>query len=168
MEKLVVRSLPDWARTDAALVSQCLESMRKNYARNWNAKTRPYPGIPELLDELTVRGIKMALLSNKLHEFTAMIVSALLSKWRFDAVRGEKPPVPRKPDPASALEIAGLLGVDPGAFLYIGDTGTDMKTANAAGMYAVGVLWGFRDAGELTAAGARKLISKPAELLELL
>ncbi|GAF91115.1 unnamed protein product, partial [marine sediment metagenome] len=53
-------------------------------------------------------------------------------------------------------------------FLYVGDTGTDMDTATAAGMFAVGVLWGFRDADELTAHGAQKLIAHPSELLELL
>jgi phosphoglycolate phosphatase len=81
---------------------------------------------------------------------------------------GEFPPVPRKPDPSSALGIASRLGVEPAGFLFLGDTATDMKTSNAAGMYAVGALWGFRNAEELILGGAKKLIAKPAELLELL
>jgi len=81
---------------------------------------------------------------------------------------GARPSIPLKPDPSSALEIAAGLGVEPARFLYLGDTATDMKTANAAGMFAVGALWGFRDAAELIAGGAAKLIGKPAELLELL
>ena len=142
--------------------------MRKAYERNWNVKTRPYPGIPELLDALSAHGLKMAVLSNKPHDFTLKSVEGLLPAWRFDAVIGERPPIPRKPDPSSALEIANRLGVEPARFLYLGDTATDMKTANAAGMFAVGALWGFRDAEELIAGGAVKLIAKPAELLELL
>jgi phosphoglycolate phosphatase len=168
MENLVIRCLPDSAKNDSSLISRCLEMMRQTYRSNWNVKSRSYPGIPELLDALTARGLKMAVLSNKSQEMTQKVVEGLLPAWRFDAVVGERPPIPRKPDPSSALEIANRLGVEPAAFLYLGDTATDMKTANGAGMYAVGALWGFRDAEELVASGAKRLIAKPAELLELL
>ncbi len=168
MEELVRRTLPDTARSDPRLVSSCLEMMRKSYSLNWSVKTRPYPGIPELLDTLGAHGLKMAVLSNKPHDFTEKTVEGLLSAWRFEAVVGARPQVPLKPDPSSALEIANMLQLAPARFLYLGDTATDMKTANAAGMFAVGALWGFRDAMELIAGGAAKLIEKPAELLELL
>ena len=168
MENLVRRSLPDSAKNDPRLISRCLEMMRQTYERNWNVKSRPYPGIPELLDALTARGLKMAVLSNKPHDFTLKVIAEFLAAWRFEAVMGERPPVPRKPDPSSALEIANVLGVEPAGFLYLGDTATDMKTANGAGMFAVGALWGFRNAEELIASGAARLIGKPAELLELL
>ncbi len=168
MENLVKRSLPGSAKNDPQVVSRCLEMMRQSYERNWNVKSRPYPGIPELLDELSARGLNMAVLSNKPHDFTLKIIEKLLPAWRFDPIMGERPPSPRKPDPSSALEIANRLGVEPAGFLFLGDTATDMKTANAAGMFAVGALWGFRSAEELIASGAGKLIAKPAELLELL
>ena len=168
IEKLVKRSLPGSAKNDPQAISQCLEMMRQTYERNWNVKSRPYPGIPELLDSLSVRGLNMAVLSNKPHDFTLKIIEKLLPAWRFDPIMGERPPIPRKPDPSSALEIANRLGVEPAGFLFLGDTATDMKTANAAGMFAVGALWGFRNAEELIASGAGKLIAKPAELLELL
>jgi len=168
MENLVKRSLPGSAQDDLQVISQCLEMMLQTYERNWNVKSRPYPGIPELLDALSARGLKIAVLSNKPHDFTLKIVDELLPSWRFHPVMGERPPIARKPDPSSALEIANVLGVEPAGFLYLGDTATDMKTANAAGMYAVGVLWGFRNAEELIASGAVRLIAKPAELLLLL
>ena len=53
-------------------------------------------------------------------------------------------------------------------FLYLGDTGTDMLTARAAGMRPVGALWGFRPEEELRQAGADRLIRAPAEMLSLL
>jgi phosphoglycolate phosphatase len=168
MENLVKRSLPVSAKNDLRMISQCLEMMRQTYERNWNVKSRPYPGIPELLDALSARGIKMAVLSNKPNDFTLKIVEELLPAWRFDPILGERPSIPRKPDPSSALEIANLLGLEPAGFLFLGDTDTDMKTASAAGMFAVGALWGFRNAEELIAGGAAKLIAKPAELLDLL
>ena len=86
----------------------------------------------------------MAILSNKSHGFTVNCVRDLLSKWRFKAVFGLRDDVPRKPDPAGALEISRLLGVSPDRMLYLGDTAIDMQTAVSAGMFPVGALWGFR------------------------
>ena len=57
---------------------------------------------------------------------------------------------------------------DPGDFLYLGDTNTDMQTAVAAGMFPVGVLWGFRPEAELREAGARFLAARPLDVLSLL
>ena len=91
-----------------------------------------------------------------------------LSRWPFRAVVGQRDGVPRKPDPAGALEIADRLGIDPGAFVYVGDSGVDMETARSAGMFSVGVSWGFRPVEELRVAGARAIIDHPSELLGLI
>ncbi|MCE5333213.1 MAG: HAD family hydrolase [Desulfobacteraceae bacterium] len=168
MLNLVKKALPEHARNDPVTLDRAFATMKQCYAGSWAKKTRPYPGVPELLDALCERAIPMAVLSNKPHEFTVQMVEALLPRWRFAVVYGERAPVPRKPHPGGALEIASLLRIEPHHFLYAGDTGTDMLTANAAGMYAVGVLWGFRPAEELTGAGAKKLIKYPTELLGLL
>ena len=63
--------------------------------------------------------------------------------------------------------MARALGAEPEECLYIGDTGTDMKTGTAAGMYTAGVLWGFRGREELEAAGADALAAEPPEILDL-
>ncbi len=76
--------------------------------------------------------------------------------------------LPQEPNPASALEIAKRLEVEPAACLYVGDSGVDMKTAAAAGMFPVGVVWGFRDREELEGNGAQVIIKTPLELLRLL
>ena len=130
--------------------------------------TRPYPGIPELLDALTARRLPLAVLSNKPDDLTTLIVSRLLATWRFAAVHGARPQVPRKPDPAGALHIARELDLAPGRIIYLGDTRVDMETARAAGMHPVGVLWGFRAAEELRDGGAAELLAHPGELLALL
>ncbi len=168
MTNLVRRALPASVRNDPAIFAGCFDFMMHAYEQNWNKKTRPYPGIPELLDSLTARGIRMSILSNKPDDFTQMVVQELLSLWDFEVIMGEHPPVPRKPDPSSALDIASRLGIPPAEFLYLGDTATDMQTANRAGMFAVGALWGFRTAEELLDSGAKKLIQKPEQLLGLL
>jgi phosphoglycolate phosphatase len=167
IEELAMRALPEDMQ-DEATINEYVAAIREEYGGRWANKTRPYQGIPELLDTLTARGIKMAILSNKPDNLTGITVSSLLSDWRFECVIGAAPAVPIKPDPSMALEIARRLDIPPGEFIYLGDGDTDMKTAVAAGMYPVGALWGFRTAAELTASGASKLIDKPADLLELL
>jgi len=112
--------------------------------------------------------MKLAVLSNKAEGFTRQCVSKFLSHWTFDIVIGEKEGVARKPDPQGALIIAARLGVDPGETLFVGDSGVDMKTAKAAGMFAVGALWGFRDREELEQNGADVIINHPMEILGLI
>ena len=146
----------------------CLEAYQQEYGRTWNALTKPYTGVPELLDALAKRGTKLAVLSNKPDRFTQQCVAELLAPWKFDAALGASDRFPRKPDPASALETARRLGVAPGECLFVGDSGVDMQTARAAGMCRVGALWGFRDQQELMANGAQFLIRSPGEVLDLL
>jgi phosphoglycolate phosphatase len=164
---LIERVLPEEALNDD-IVEAMIEAFREEYGRNWNAKTRPYDGVPEMLDEIAGRHLKMAVLSNKPDKYTKMCVTELLPRWQFDVVVGAKDSVPRKPHPAGAIEVTRSLGVEAVDILYVGDTDTDMQTAMAAGMFAVGALWGYRTAEELERAGARELIEKPRELLKLL
>jgi len=124
--------------------------------------------VTELLDSLVRKGIRMAILSNKPHEFTELMVSKLLSKWQFEIVLGALPGTPKKPDPAVALEIAKRMEIPPAEYLYLGDSDVDMQTATAADMYPAGALWGFRTGEELLHGGAKILIKHPAELLDLL
>lgn len=164
---LMERALPG-ERRDPGTIDALVGAMLEDYSLRREATTVLYRGIAELLDELRDRGLALAILSNKPHDHTLAIAASLLGAWPFATVRGSRPEVPRKPDPTGALAIASELGVEPGRCLYLGDTGIDMVTATAAGMYPVGVLWGFRDAEELRASGARRLLAHPAELLELL
>jgi|ERR1035437_1503832 phosphoglycolate phosphatase len=165
--KLMLRALPN-THQDEATVQACVGDYVQEYERTWNALTRPYPGVPEMLDALVVRGLKLAVLSNKPDRFTQRCVDELLAKWAFDVVLGASDQFPRKPDPASAIETAKRLGVPPAECLYVGDSGVDMRTARAAHMCAVGALWGFRGREELLNDGAQFLIKKPSAALDLL
>jgi len=167
VRNLVLRALPEDKRSPEE-IDRSLAAMQAEYAVRWADKTVPYPGIASLLDGLAEKGLKCAVLSNKPDAFTKQIIDKLLSGWTFSPVFGERQGVPKKPDPAGALEIARILDVRPEECLYIGDSGVDMKTANAAGMYAVGVLWGFRKKDELLENGARVLVAEPTEILKLL
>jgi len=164
---LVKKALPENMQ-DAQTVQAVLREYLDRYSKNWDVHTRPYSGIPDLLDRLQAKGIIMTILSNKVHDFTVQCTKKFLGNWDFARVYGERPPIPRKPDPAGALAIAKELQVSPEHFLYLGDTAIDMKTANRAGMFPVGVTWGFRPREELVEAGAKAIINRPEELYPLI
>jgi phosphoglycolate phosphatase len=164
---LAERSLPGPGKGEAT-VQACIQEFRSEYSNRWGAKTRPYPRIPELLDELVGRRIKLNVLSNKLDQFTRLAVRDFLPRWQFSIVWGARPDFPPKPDPAGAVSIARELGIDPAHFIYLGDTGVDMKTAVGAGMFPLGALWGFRDERELRKNGARAVLRAPGEFLRFL
>jgi phosphoglycolate phosphatase len=166
-DMLIERVLPE-NRRDKQTVTRFAGTLTDQYRQRWAENTVPYPGVSDLLTVLEQRGLPKAILSNKPHEFTVQIVDELLSDWSFNIVLGLMPSVPRKPDPAGAFQIADELGIPPKQFFYLGDTNTDMQTANAADMFAAGALWGFRTADELLQSGAKTVVQNPLEVLDLL
>jgi phosphoglycolate phosphatase len=167
MEMLAKRVLPAGCGGEEA-VRECMEAMDKEYQLRFFECTKLYPGIPELLDWLEEHRIQKAVLSNKPDAFTRAVAKEFLSEWTFSQIRGEGPLTPRKPNPAAALEIALGMDIKPGNILYLGDTGTDMRTAGRAGMYAVGALWGFRTAKELAQNGAREIVETPRDVIPII
>ena len=125
----------------------------------------PYEGIRELLVALRERGILAAVLSNKPHERTLNVIHTLFGEDCFSVVLGQQEGIARKPSPEGVFHILKKWGLSAEDILYLGDTGTDMKTGKSAGAYTVGALWGFREREELLAGGADVLIEKPQELL---
>ncbi|NVM22187.1 MAG: HAD family hydrolase [Desulfobacterales bacterium] len=164
---LVSRALPA-QKQDDDIIEACVKAFRENYSRNRDANTRPYEGVPALLDALAAKHVQMAILSNKPDDFTKRCTSELLPNHSFEMILGHRHGIPMKPDPAGALQIAENLGIASSRFLYLGDSGIDMKTAVRAGMFPVGALWGFRSREELEKHGAQAVIERPMDLLGLL
>lgn len=163
---LVKVSLPESEREEAT-ISECYKLMTEIYNNNCLNKTKPYEGITDLLSELKSLNMKLGVLSNKADEFTKKIVQTLIPGC-FDEIAGLISETHKKPDPYGALQISKKFGFSPDEMIYLGDSCIDMKTANNAGMYAVGALWGFRTKEELIASGARHVVSYPADLLNIL
>jgi phosphoglycolate phosphatase len=162
VQKLAERSLPPGTQDErSALVA----AYQADYAEHLLESTVPYPGIPALLDALTARRLPMAILSNKPDGPTRHLVAELLGRWHFSVVAGERPGVPRKPDPAAAVELARRMDIAAADVAFVGDTLVDVSCARAAGMRPVGALWGFRSQ-EVAAAGVTT-IRHPEDLLPL-
>ena len=162
--RLVERALPEPLRTPENVALARADFVRY-YTEHIDVYTKPYPGIPELLAELTRRGIRVAVASNKFQAGTEKLIRLFFPEIPFAAVFGQRPDVPLKPDPAVVGEILACTGVPRERVLYVGDSGVDMETARAAGVRSAGVTWGFRDRGELVAAGAGRLVDRAEELL---
>ena len=141
------------------------ETYLEIFAKDCMYQVKPYEGICALLEELKRLSVRIAVLSNKPDRDSLRVVEALFGKGYFDFVQGQREDIPRKPDPAGVYRIMEAFVLPAGDFLYVGDSGVDMKTGRAAGIFTVGVLWGFRDRKELVENGADAVISKPLELL---
>ncbi len=165
MENMVKSALPE-DRRDQGTVTQCGAEMEEEYFAHWADKTKVYDGVPALLNGLSARKIKMAILSNKPNNIARIMVDRFLKEWSFNIVFGARDSHPRKPDPTAAREMCKILELSPEQVLYAGDTDTDMVTARRANMFAVGVLWGFRTKDELINSGAQKIAEQPTELLK--
>jgi phosphoglycolate phosphatase len=166
MEMLVRRALPE-ASSSEPEVAATLAEMRREYGQRWAQTSRPYDDVPQMLDGLSSLGLSLAVLSNKPDDFTQLTVETLLPTWFFAVIRGMRPDTPAKPDPAGAIAVAAALQTNPAHMLYVGDTATDMKTGIGAGMFTIGVTWGFRERDELEANGADRVIDAPSQLVDL-
>lgn len=164
--QLVHRALPPEV-AESSKYPTILAEVKTEYQLNLNKSTVPYQGIEELLDGLTAKGILLNILSNKAHEFMDEVVDNFFTKWQFELVFGARKGLPLKPNPHSVLEMIDLLQLEPEDIVYVGDSDVDMLTANSAGVFAVGVAWGFRGRQELLAHGADLVIDHPQELLQL-
>jgi len=148
------------------LFETCLASFQDHYAQN-RQKTRPYPGIMELLARLSGQGFRLAIVSNK----PDAAVQALSREWfgaLIDIAIGESKGIPKKPDPATVYMALEAMRSAPGRCAYIGDSEVDVQTARNARISFIGVTWGYRDRETLIRSGAERLTDTPGGLAGLL
>ena len=143
-----------------------LNEYNTTYDNDFMYLTKPYEGIPELLDSLKKSGIKTAIVSNKPDSTAKKVSDKLFGEKLIDVCFGAREGVPLKPDPAAVFEVLEILGVAPQECLYIGDTAVDMTTGKNAGIFTIGVLWGFRDRKEIESAGADMVTDNVNDILK--
>ena len=165
--RLTALALPENARTEQNIrnlggIAGRLMEEQKNY------RSRPYPGIPELLAELKARKFTVAVISNKQDGALRRVTDSLFGPAMFDAVCGLRPGIAPKPDPSAVWELLADLDRVPGETIFMGDSEIDMETARNAGCYPLGVSWGFRSHSTLETAGAARIIGTPQEIWEII
>ena len=146
---LIHRALPEGYPQEQKVLAE----YRAYYQAHNCVQTCPYPGIPELLEQLRQRGLKLAVVSNKPDETTG--VTAL----------GQRDGIPSKPAPEMVWSAMEQLGADARHALYVGDSEVDVEMARRAGLPLAAVAWGFRGRALLEQAGARCIVDTVPELL---
>ena len=160
---LMVRAVPDGE--DNPLFEKTFSDFKEYYEVHCKDKTGPYRGIVELMEVLHSRGIKMAIVSNKIDSAVKELNDFYFSEYTKVAI-GEMEGVARKPAPDTALKALKELDVPAERAIYVGDSDVDIQTAKNAGIECVSVTWGFRDRTFLLEHGATKLIDYPLQLLQ--
>ncbi len=162
IRKLIERALP--AGTPETEIDRVHGIFSPYYKAHCDVKTKPYDGIPAMLQALRDADMLTAVLSNK-GDFAVQPLVRQYFPDLFTIALGERPGVPRKPAPDAVFEILERLGVEKSDAVYIGDSGVDIETARNAGLACICVDWGFRDRAQLVDAGAERIVSTPEELL---
>ena len=164
---LVERVLRDAGDKNLVHLEEVYQAYCEIFDRDCTYKVVVFDGMKEILKKLKAMGVKLAVFSNKPPAQTRKVISNLFGDNLFDWVQGQQDGIEKKPDPSGALKIAEIFEVRPEECMYIGDTNVDMMTGNRAGMFTVGVLWGFRDRKELMDNHAHALAEKPEDLIRL-
>ena len=164
--RLMERALPEDARSEKT-VKEMLVAFKRYYDDHCCDATKPYPGIPELLEELSARGINLAVTSNKYQEAVTKLIHHYFPTGNFRAILGNVDGIPRKPDPSIVFKALSMCPTPKSDVLYVGDSGVDMETARRACVESVGVGWGFRSIHELKEAYADHIVSTPSQIKDL-
>lgn len=164
--KLIERALPDEART-TAVITKARSIFIDYYNNHCCDATSPYPGIPQLLAELSHRGFNLAVASNKYHEAVVKIIKHYFPDDNFRAVFGNIEGVPTKPDPSVVFEVLTACPTPKSQVLYVGDSEIDIETARRACVESAGVTWGFRPEKVLRDHYADHIVTDPDEIINL-
>ncbi len=145
VRNLVTISLPEELQSDEALIDECLADFKAWYTAHIDVYTHPYPGMQQLLRDLHSRSVRLAIASNKFQSGTEYLVEKFFGDVPFAAILGNREGFPLKPDPAIVEECLRCAGVQRSEAILVGDSLTDMKTAENGGIPGIAVSWGYRD-----------------------
>ena len=166
INKLIERALPEEHRNEATVL-RLREHFVPFYDQHNCDLTRPYDGIPELLQTLKAAGHTLAVASNKYQAATEKIVAHFFPNT-FDVILGERVGVPRKPDPQIVWDILASLPSTINhkpSTLYVGDSLVDAATAKAANLPFVACTWGFCTKEQLLTVTPDHMVNHPSEII---
>ena len=166
INKLIERAHPEGEQREENVLRVRKEFV-PHYDRHNADKSRPYPGIPELLEQLQLQGLQIAVASNKYQAATQKLIAHYFPKIDFVAIFGQREGVNVKPNPTIVEDILSIAKVDKKDVLYVGDSGVDMQTAINAGVTSCGLTWGFRPRTELEEFNPEYIVDRAEEILKL-
>lgn len=163
---LMYQAVPEGTPDEDA--EAAMKRWKSLFPRYDNNLTRPYPHILEMIEGLRNQGCKLGVLSNKFEPGVHQVMDKCLPGL-FDVEHGESERIPRKPDPTGLLLTINELGSTPTRAVYVGDSPGDVRAARNAGVFAVGVSWGYHKPEDFANEQAEPdlMISSPLELIAL-
>jgi phosphoglycolate phosphatase len=156
------------AETDDPDVQRDMARLYNDLALRSSGLAKLYPGIDAMLANIEGMGWRQAVLSNSAGAFIRSILGRLGVATRFFGLVGENDMPAPKPDPRGLLVLLQTARCEPSSAIYVGDSRTDLLTARAAGVRAVGVTWGAHSRDELAPLGFDALVDAPSELVQAL
>ena len=136
------------------------------FTKNCCEKVTLYPGVNDMLHHLKNAGVILAVVTNKPHAASCIVVDTLIGKDVFAVVRGQIDGQVRKPDAGIITEVTSQLGLSVDDCLFVGDSEVDVLTGVNAKIDTVICEWGFRTREQLLNAGATNIISSADELID--
>lgn len=164
IRKLCFRSLPDNKKN---YTDELLKLFSDYYEQHCLDKTKVYNGIHEVLIKLSENNVRLAVATNKAHEFAVKILHSILPDIKFDKILGNKPQLEKKPNPQVIREILSDYS-EPYEAYMIGDSSVDIQTAKNAGIKCIGCTWGFNSESELCSKNPDHIVSSPAEIANII
>ncbi len=146
---------------------QAFEVFKEHYSQHCNDTTRPYDGVLELIKDLSEKGYKMAIVSNKYYDAVVELNNLYFGDY-IDVAIGEKEGIRKKPAPDTVQVALSMLDSTQEESVYIGDSEVDIQTAKNSGLDCISVLWGFRDIDFLKEQGATVTADTPQKVSQLL
>lgn len=162
---LIERAVPE--NTDEKIIDKCFADFKEHYKQNSANKTKAYDGVINLLQTLKAKGVKTAVVSNKV-DFAVKTLAKEYFSGLLNCAYGEREGVKRKPDPAGVFACIEEMGSTVGDSIYVGDSEVDVETAKNAGLPCVAVTWGFRDKGVLESMEPEYIIDSPMQIMDIL
>ena len=147
---------------------QAIKYYREYFSVTGLFENSVYEGIPEMLEELKGKGVKIALATSKPYEFSIKILKHfdLYKYFDFFGAATMDGRISKKEDVISTLlDEMGVQNKD--EIMMVGDRHHDIDGAKANGLKSAGVLWGYGSAEELEQAGADYVLASSSELLSL-
>lgn len=187
MRMICKRALPEEVQEDEDVLQEMIWRYDAYYSAHCCDRSRAYPGIPELIRDLREAGVKLAVISNKPHSQTMIVLRTLFHQDEsqpetaagpdnkqpeasacrdndFFYVQGQSERFARKPDPEALLDCIAQTGLPKEEIIYVGDSDVDVEFARRAGIACIGASWGFRGRGELEQAGAVYIAETAADV----
>lgn len=161
----VESALPSAGSNPAPTFEDTLRIFMEHYDHHLLERTRPFPGIPEVLEKF--RASPKVVVTNKSQAFSEKILKGLGLAPHFRGIFGGDTNFPKKPDSAVVHHLLKSFGVAPGKTVIIGDSRVDIETGKNAGILTCGVAYGFRPRRELEQSACDYLINRPEDLTKL-